>query len=268
MNQYQPIYRKSKTSMPSTHRYHHSNTISIQTKNSDLENLNKNPIDSTTFRIPSTESLENKLAILRRSTVNRTECNKEEQNDNSKLSQLERDREYLILKNIELENEINKLDSMFNNTITSLNKEKKKEIQEEKTNKKVSLLEENVKLRKKVKELQKIISDLEIRAEKNKGKSDIRYEIKLWKERTIELGENFKTTLSEIKKELNKDKMAFKLSIKKIQDKYNKDVKELYNFYSPQMIKNEKKLQLLIKENADLHRKENKLKEVFMYNFN
>ena len=122
MNQYQPIYRKSKTSMPSTHRYHHSNTITIQTKNSDLENLNKNPIDSTTFRIPSTESLENKLAILRRSTVNRTECNKEEQNDNSKLSQLERDREYLILKNIELENEINKLDSMFNNTITSLNK--------------------------------------------------------------------------------------------------------------------------------------------------
>ena len=93
-------------------------------------------------------------------------------------------------------------------------------------------------------------------------------EIKLWKERTIELGENFKTTLSEIKKELNKDKMAFKLSIKKIQDKYNKDVKELYNFYSPQMIKNEKKLQLLIKENEDLHRKENKLKEVFMYNFN
>ena len=34
------------------------------------------------------------------------------------------------------------------------------------------------------------------------------------------------------------------------------------------MIKNEKKLQLLIKENEDLHRKENKLKEVFMYNFN
>ena len=157
---------------------------------------------------------------------------------------------------------------MINNTITSLNKEKKKEIQEEKTNKKVSLLEENVKLRKKVKELQKIISDLEIRAEKNKGKSDIRYEIKLWKERTIELGENFKTTLSEIKKELNKDKMAFKLSIKKIQDKYNKEVKDLHNFYSLQMIKNEKKLQLLIKENEDLHRKENKLKEVFMYNFN
>ena len=120
MNQYQPIYRKSKTSLPSSHRYQHSHTITIQTKNSDLENLNNNPIDSSTFRIPSTESLEKKLAMLKRSTVNKTECNKEPQNDNIKLTQLERDREFLILKNIELENEINKLDNIFTNTMTSL----------------------------------------------------------------------------------------------------------------------------------------------------
>ena len=33
------------------------------------------------------------------------------------------------------------------------------------------------------------------------------------------------------------------------------------------MIKNEKKIQLLLKEQNDLRKKEEKLKEVFMYNF-
>ena len=79
--------------------------------------------------------------------------------------------------------------------------------------------------------------------------------------------ENYLKTLHDIHTELNKDKMAFKLSIKKIQSKFVKDVKDLENFYNPQMIKNEKKIQLLLKEQNDLRKKEEKLKEVFMYNF-
>jgi hypothetical protein len=41
----------------------------------------------------------------------------------------------------------------------------------------------------------------------------------------------------------------------------------MYNSYNNQMVKNEKKLAMLIKENNDLKRKEEKVKEVYMYNF-
>lgn len=260
----------SKTIQKSSNFTHSPYYIQQSKNNIDLDNLSHDPIQSINIKIPSTASLEQKLKLFKSNTMpsNSTPII----NSENKLTQLERDREYLILKNIELENEINKLDGMLTNTFTKLSnatdREKRKEQQKPKIdNKRVTIIEENQKLRKKVKDLEMIINNLLSRAENNKAKSDIRLEVKLWKERTRQLSENYLKTLHDIHTELNKDKMAFKLSIKKIQSKFVKDVKDLENFYNPQMIKNEKKIQLLLKEQNDLRKKEEKLKEVFMYNF-
>lgn len=260
----------SKTLKNSSKFSHSPKFIQQSKKNIDLDNLSPDPIQSINLKIPSTASLEQKLKLFKSNTMPLNSTSNS--NQDNKLIQLERDREYLILKNIELENEINKLDDMLSNTFTKISnatdREKSKEQPKPKIdNKRVTIMEENQKLRKKVKDLEMIINNLMTLAENNKAKSDIRVEVKLWKERTRQLSDNYLKTLHDIHTELNKDKMALKLSIKKIQSKFIKDVKELENFYNPQMIKNEKKIQLLLKEQNDLRKKEEKLKEVFMYNF-
>jgi hypothetical protein len=272
----------------------------INIKNKDLENLER--------RIPNTEYLENKAfewktnpAYISEKIQTTTQNNQEDQFQNTyhstdslsetnRLYQLEKDREFLILKNLELENEINKLDNIFSKTIQQStpnpnNKSKQQSVNKnqptkQKQSKSLTIAQENVILKKKLHELETTITNLENKIENlNKhdnslthyapkiNDSDIKKEIKLWKERTQQLTENYLSTLKALKEELNKDKVAFKTAITNIKNQFNSDLKSMYNSYNNQMVKNEKKLAMLIKENNDLKRKEEKVKEVYMYNF-
>ena len=195
----------------------------------------------------------------------------------NRLSQLERDREYLILKNIELEKEINRLDKMFTKIFQSNNNLHQNSSQPSiQTQKRISLLpknessltlsEKNTKLRRKIREMENTINTIKANNNFN-SKSTIRKEIKLWKERANELCDNFVQTLNDLKCELKKDKIAFKVAIRKIQNKFDRDVNDVMNSYQMVIQKNEKRIQLLMKENSELRKKEEKVKEVFLYNF-
>ncbi len=209
-----------------------------------------------------------------------------------KLSSLEKEKEYLMFKNMELENEIKKLDIMLNsnnrkyiNPIIQQNFGQNFNMNIEKINDKQNLQNlqnlplnsQNLRMKKQVKNLDKQIVNLKNQLRNaqsisfanndNNIQSTTYLEIQIWKQRCNQLADNYINALHNLKNELENDKNGFKTAIQKIKKNFTKNINDMYNHYNLTMQKNEKNIKILQKENSDLKEKEKKIREIYMYNF-
>jgi len=205
----------------------------------------------------------------------------------NKYLELDRERKLLLLKNIELEKEINNLNnfvdigSKFNqNKVLNYNRSKKNNI--ESYNNKIknsNNLKDEIVLKKEIKEAQNMIKLLDKRINKLKQEINMNYsmsnnkfnekikEVKIWRETFYEEFYKYKNLLKDLKDNLNKDKIIYNDVILKMKQKSAENINTIYENYKNQIIENEKKLIFLKSENEKLTKKENKVKEIFLYNF-
>ncbi len=205
----------------------------------------------------------------------------------NKYFELDRERKLLLLKNIELEKEINNLNnfvdigSKFNqNKISKYNHLKKNNIENYNNKlKKDNNMKEGFDYKKEIKEAQNMIKLLDKRINKLKEEINMNYsmnnnkysekikEVKIWRETFYEEFFKYKNLLKDLKDNLNKDKIIYNDVISKMKQKSAENINTIYDNYKTQIIENEKKLNFLRSENDKLTKKENKVKEIFLYNF-
>ena len=205
-------------------------------------------------------------------------------NSNNKYLELDRERKLLLLKNIELEKEINNLnnfvdiESKYNQNKVTKNRIKKNNIESynykiKRNNKK------EINYKKEINEAQNMIKILDKRINKLKENININYsmnnnkcqekikEVKIWRETFYEEYYKYKNLLKDLKENLNKDRKIYIDVISKMKEKANENIKTIFDNYKSQIIENDKKLNFLKKENEKLINKENKVKEIYLYNF-
>ena len=205
----------------------------------------------------------------------------------NKYLELDRERKLLLLKNIELEKEINNLNnfvdigSKFNqNKISKYNHLKKNNIENYNNKiKNTTNIKEGLDYKKEIKEAQNMIKLLDKRINKLKEEINMNYsmnnnkysekikEVKIWRETFYEEFFKYKNLLKDLKDNLNKDKIIYNDVILKMKQKSAENINTIYDNYKTQIIENEKKLNFLRNENDKLTKKENKVKEIFLYNF-
>ena len=211
--------------------------------------------------------------------------NNNSKNKYNKYLELDRERKLLLLKNIELEKEINNLnnfvdiESKFNQNKIRNNPAKKTKIDSynNKTQNKNTKMEDKISI-KDIKEAQRTIKLLDKRINKLKQDINMNYinnnkhqekikEVKIWRETFYEEFFKYKNLLKDLKENLNKDKIIYYDVISKMREKATDNVKNIFENYKNQIIDNEKKLNFLKMENEKLVNKENKVKEIYLYNF-
>ena len=205
----------------------------------------------------------------------------------NKYLELDRERKLLLLKNIELEKEINNLNnfvdigSKFNQKKVSHYNHLKKNNIENYNNKlkNTNNIKEGLDYKKEIKEAQNMIKLLDKRINKLKEEINMNYsmnnnkysekikEVKIWRETFYEEFFKYKNLLKDLKDNLNKDKIIYNDVISKMKQKSAENINTIYDNYKTQIIENEKKLNFLRNENDKLTKKENKVKEIFLYNF-
>ena len=205
----------------------------------------------------------------------------------NKYLELDRERKLLLLKNIELEKEINNLNnfvdigSKFNQKKVSKYNHLKKNNIENNNNKlkKDNNMKEGLDYKKEIKEAQNMIKLLDKRINKLKEEINMNYsmnnnkysekikEVKIWRETFYEEFYKYKNLLKDLKDNLNKDKIIYNDVISKMKQKSAENINTIYDNYKTQIIENEKKLNFLRSENDKLTKKESKVKEIFLYNF-
>ena len=92
-------------------------------------------------------------------------------------------------------------------------------------------------------------------------------EVKIWRETFYEEFFKYKNLLKDLKDNLNKDKIIYNEVISKMKQKTTENINTIYDNYKSQILENDKKLSFLRNENEKLIKKENKVKEIFLYNF-
>ena len=92
-------------------------------------------------------------------------------------------------------------------------------------------------------------------------------EIKIWRETFYEEYDKYKNQLKDLKDNLNNDKILYNNVICNMKQKASDNIKTIYENYKNQISENDKKLSFLRKENEKLINKENKVKEIYLYNF-
>jgi hypothetical protein len=211
--------------------------------------------------------------------------NNNSKNKYNKYLELDRERKLLLLKNIELEKEINNLnnfvdiESKFNQNKIRNNRAKKTKTDSHnnKTQNKNTKMEDKISI-KDIKEAQRTIKLLDKRINKLKQDINMNYinnnkhqekikEVKIWRETFYEEFFKYKNLLKDLKENLNKDKIIYYDVISKMREKATDNVKNIFENYKNQIIDNEKKLNFLKMENEKLVNKENKVKEIYLYNF-
>jgi hypothetical protein len=205
----------------------------------------------------------------------------------NKYLELDRERKLLLLKNIELEKEINNLNnfvdigSKFNqNKVLNYNRSKKNNIESYNNKMKNSNnIKDEIVLKKEIKDAQNMIKLLDKRINKLKQEINMNYsmsnnkynekikEVKIWRETFYEEFYKYKNLLKDLKDNLNKDKIIYNDVILKMKQKSAENINTIYENYKTQIIENDKKLNFLKSENEKLTKKENKVKEIFLYNF-
>ena len=203
-------------------------------------------------------------------------------NSKNKYLELDKERKLLLLKNIELEKEINNLNNFVDiGSKFCQNKIIKKNI--ESYNKKKNNIKENKNknYKKELNEAQNTIKILDKKINELKEKINMNYslnnlfkyqdkikEVKIWRETFYEEFFKYKNLLKDLKNNLNKDKIIYNEVITKMKEKATDNINNIYENYKNQIIDNDKKLNFLKKENEKLISKENKVKEIYLYNFN
>jgi hypothetical protein len=202
-------------------------------------------------------------------------------NSKNKYLELDKERKLLLLKNIELEKEINNLNNFVDiGSKFCQNKIIKKNI-ESYNNKKNNIKEnKNKNCKKEINEAQNTIKILDKKINELKEKINMNYslnnlfryqdkikEVKIWRETFYEEFFKYKNLLKDLKNNLNKDKIIYNEVITKMKEKATDNINNIYENYKNQIIDNDKKLNFLKKENEKLISKENKVKEIYLYNF-
>ena len=206
---------------------------------------------------------------------------------NNKYLELDRERKLLLLKNIELEKEINNLNNFVEigskldqNKILNNNRIKKNNIESYNSkNKNKKVIKEDINYKKEIKQAQNMIKLLDKRINKlkeeinmnyvmnnNKNKKKIK-EVKIWRETFYEEFFKYKNLLKDLRDNLNKDKIIYNDVITKMKQKSTDNINNIYKNYKNQIVENNKKLNFLRNENEKLTKKENKVKEIYLYNF-
>ena len=203
-------------------------------------------------------------------------------NSKNKYLELDKERKLLLLKNIELEKEINNLNNFLDiGSKFCQHKIIKKNI-ESYNNKKNNIKEnKNKNCKKEINEAQNTIKILDKKINELKEKINMNYslnnlfkyqdkikEVKIWRETFYEEFFKYKNLLKDLKNNLNKDKIIYNEVITKMKEKATDNINNIYENYKNQIIDNDKKLNFLKKENEKLISKENKVKEIYLYNFN
>lgn len=203
-------------------------------------------------------------------------------NSKNKYLELDKERKLLLLKNIELEKEINNLNNFVDiGSKFCQNKIIKKNI-ESYNNKKNNIKEnKNKNCKKEINEAQNTIKILDKKINELKEKINMNYslnnlfkyqdkikEVKIWRETFYEEFFKYKNLLKDLKNNLNKDKIIYNEVITKMKEKATDNINNIYENYKNKIIDNDKKLNFLKKENEKLISKENKVKEIYLYNFN
>ena len=212
------------------------------------------------------------------------------QNKYNKYLELDRERKLLLLKNIELEKEINNLNNFvdietkFNQNKIKYNKKNKKSIEninnKIKYNNTINNKSEDKIYIKEIKSAQNMIKILDKRINKLKQDINMNYnitknkhqekikEVKIWRETFYEEFIKYKNLLKDLKQNLSKDKIIYNNVISNMKQKASENINNIFENYKSQIIDNEKRLNFLKIENEKLTNKENKVKEVYLYNFN
>ena len=212
------------------------------------------------------------------------------QNKYNKYLELDRERKLLLLKNIELEKEINNLNNFvdietkFNQNKIKHNKQNKKSIEninnKIKYNNTINNKSEDKIYIKEIKSAQNMIKILDKRINKLKQDINMNYnitknkhqekikEVKIWRETFYEEFIKYKNLLKDLKQNLSKDKIIYNNVISNMKQKASENINNIFENYGSQIIDNEKRLNFLKIENEKLTNKENKVKEVYLYNFN
>ena len=212
------------------------------------------------------------------------------QNKYNKYLELDRERRLLLLKNIELEKEINNLNNFvdietkFNQNKIKYNKKNKKNIEninnKIKYNNTINNKSEDKIYIKEIKSAQNMIKILDKRINKLKQDINMNYnitknkhqekikEVKIWRETFYEEFIKYKNLLKDLKQNLSKDKIIYNNVISNMKQKASENINNIFENYKSQIIDNEKRLNFLKIENEKLTNKENKVKEVYLYNFN
>ena len=206
---------------------------------------------------------------------------------NNKYLELDRERKLLLLKNIELEKEINNLNNFVEigskldqNKILNNNRIKKNSIENYNSkNKNKKVIKEDINYKKEIKQAQNMIKLLDKRINKLKEEINMNYvmnnnkynekikEVKIWRETFYEEFFKYKNLLKDLRDNLNKDKIIYNDVITKMKQKSTDNINNIYKNYKNQIVENNKKLNFLRNENEKLTKKENKVKEIFLYNF-
>ena len=212
------------------------------------------------------------------------------QNKYNKYLELDRERKLLLLKNIELEKEINNLNNFvdietkFNQNKIKYNKKNKKNTEnindKIKYNNTINNKSEDKIYIKEIKSAQNMIKILDKRINKLKQDINMNYnitknkhqekikEVKIWRETFYEEFIKYKNLLKDLKQNLSKDKIIYNNVISNMKQKASENINNIFENYKSQIIDNEKRLNFLKIENEKLTNKENKVKEVYLYNFN
>ena len=239
--------------------------------------------------------------------------------NNSNYLELDRERKLLLLKNIELEKEINNLNNFVDlgnkytnninrstnisninksnknvsynnitkteNSVHKRNLSSKNNINKYKRNssfshKNINKSKRNVNrdYKAEIIEAQNTIQDLDGRISQLKQEINNNYsmnnrcsdkikEIKIWRETFYEEYDKYKNLLKDLKENLNNDKILYNDVIWKMKQKAADNINTIYENYKSQIAENDQKLAFLRKENEKLVSKENKVKEIYLYNF-
>ena len=203
--------------------------------------------------------------------------------------ELERERKLLLLKNIELEKEINNLNIFVDSGRKNSNNMRVKTPNSNnvirykdkiiKTNKISKINKMKIDYKIEIKEAQKKVKNLDDHL--NKLKQEIKFnnlnidmksmdkikEIKIWRETFYEEFEKYKNLLKELKNSLNKDKKLYINIISKMKQQSNENINIIFENYKNQILENEQKIDFMKKENEKIVNKENKVKEIYLYNF-
>ena len=224
-------------------------------------------------------------------------CNTNNNEDTERrLAQLEKDKEFLLKKNIELENNINRLETIINNKVNkvsvlsnknsvitkrsvSTNRKKRTASNKSTSKNKIKINpnekyqsvkqkqeKENKELKRTVAEMEKMISDLNDEIKLNnleeKGESYLRYELEIWKQRTDTIGKEFISNLNELKKTLFNDKNEYMNQIEETKHICNCSFNDIKEKSINAINKQNYLIEKYTKENAEIKKKLNKIKSI------
>jgi len=104
--------------------------------------------------------------------------------------------------------------------------------------------------------------------EEDPSKNNLIMELQIWKSRSEKITENYIHTLNDLRNQLKHDKKHYVDLIKNMQNNFQEGVDRLKKVYDGNIIRNEKTIKKLKKENEDISKKLTKVKDIIAINQN